>query len=246
MGTNTIPSATSGSVIPNTDHNSLVQALLEDFVPRNANRSPEDVAGQLGSSIYRWLRAYIKEYYIGTAGNNLKIYEGANGEIWIERANAEILKFRDGQVDLIGPAGDTIAQFNTITGKGLTFNSLAAKGNKVKVGDWHTTVPVGVNNYATNGSASLTDCKAGKKILISFCAEVVEDNTGGGTCDFRVQINGTIVKTWTDSGRLATSGTVNAYNKAYEWNIPSDGNYTVNIQSSEYLENRGNYRIEEI
>lgn len=119
MGTGTLTSSADGDIIPASDHNQLVNALLEEIVPRDTTKAPVDEGGQLGTSLYRFLYAYVTNYFIGTAANNLKIYEGATGEIWLERANAEIIKMRDGQIDIIGPAGDTIAQFNTITNKGL-------------------------------------------------------------------------------------------------------------------------------
>lgn len=100
MGTNVLPAASSGDVIPATDHNALVTALLEDLVPRNASRVPTDIAGQLGTSIYRWLRAYLKEAIIGTAGNNLKIYEGAAGELWFENDD-EIIKLTPSGVEIL-------------------------------------------------------------------------------------------------------------------------------------------------
>lgn len=85
MGTNTLTSRVDGEKIPASDHNELVQALLIDLVPRNNSRAPEDIIGQLGISTLRWLRAYVKEYFVGTSANNLRIYEGAPNELWLER-----------------------------------------------------------------------------------------------------------------------------------------------------------------
>lgn len=101
MGTGTLTSRSDGEKIPASDHNELVEALVGDYVPRNPSRAPQDIIGQLGTSVYRFLRAYIKEYFIGASANNLKIHEGATGEIWIENPNNDRIKIKDGSIELI-------------------------------------------------------------------------------------------------------------------------------------------------
>ena len=102
MGLNTLSAATDGQVIPAAHHNELVTALGGDFVPRNPSRVPEDIIGQLGTSALRWLRAYVQTYHIGTASSNLIIYEGAAGELWIQRndISKESLRIKDGLIEM--------------------------------------------------------------------------------------------------------------------------------------------------
>ena len=102
MGDNTLTQRVNGNNIPAADHNELVEAFVGDIVPRNTDRAAEDIAGQLGTSQYRFLRSFIQEMLIGDAANNLKIYEGAVGELWIERnSNAnEIIKLRNSSIEL--------------------------------------------------------------------------------------------------------------------------------------------------
>lgn len=125
MGDNALSTATPGQVIPSDHHNGLVQALLQNIVPRNASRVAEDLAGQLGTSAYRWLRAYIETYHIGTPSNNLLIYEGATGEIWIQRNDAsnETLRIKDGTIEAY-IAG--IKKFD-VTSTGINWATQASK-----------------------------------------------------------------------------------------------------------------------
>lgn len=101
MGTNTLVQATDGDVIPASDVNQFVTAFIENIVPRNTSRVPSDLAGQVGTSTYRFIRGYIRDVFIGTASANLKIYEGATNEIWLERDNtsSDILKVRNGSIE---------------------------------------------------------------------------------------------------------------------------------------------------
>ena len=78
MGDNTLSVAQAGQDIPASHHNELVQSQLQNLVPRNAVRAPEDKAGSLGTSVYTWLRSYIGEMFVGPAADNLKIYSDAS------------------------------------------------------------------------------------------------------------------------------------------------------------------------
>jgi len=100
MGVNTLPVAVDDNIIPAEHNNALVEALLLDLVPRNASRVAQSDAGQLGSSIYRWLRAYLGEVLVGTTANNLKIYEGAPNQLWLEIPNGDILKVIQGSISI--------------------------------------------------------------------------------------------------------------------------------------------------
>lgn len=101
MSDNILPTAVDDEIIPAEHHNQLVLAFLQDIVPRNAARIAEDLSGQLGSSLYRWARAYLNEIRIGAVVSDLKIYEGAAGELWFERKSAtdEIIKLREDRIE---------------------------------------------------------------------------------------------------------------------------------------------------
>ncbi len=65
MGTNTIPSATSGNVIPKEHNNAIKEALGVDFVPRDVDGIPTAVAGSLGTATFTWLRMFFGQVASG-------------------------------------------------------------------------------------------------------------------------------------------------------------------------------------
>ena len=101
MGTNNVDEATSGAVIPAAHHNSLREGISTDVVPRNASAVPTDQAGSLGTSLFTWLRVFAQEFKPGNPANNLRIYEGATGEIWIERTDTtDSLRVKNGVIEM--------------------------------------------------------------------------------------------------------------------------------------------------
>lgn len=238
MGANNLPAATDGNVIPPTDHNALVEALLENLVPRNASRNVTSEAGSLGTSIYKWLRAYVKEYYVGTPGNNLKIYEGADSELWLERSSAdnEIIKLRNGSLEV------WLESFKILT---LTTSNFSAPdkyishdvlktSSKIKVGN--VAIKTDGDDYLEIFSETLTGCIAGKKIITDLVYTV--ENISG-TVDLILKVNGTAV---------VTSGDYGPFNRyIHSYTVPSDGDYTISIELRDFVATRpGGYRIEEV
>jgi len=63
MGTNTIPTAVTGTAIPASDHNSLKEAMGNDLVPRNTSGVATADQGDLGSSSLPFKRAAITSGY---------------------------------------------------------------------------------------------------------------------------------------------------------------------------------------
>lgn len=89
MGTNNLTTKNPGDVISSTDPNQYKTAVTVDLVPRNISGVPTDIAGGLGSTLYRWLAGYIKTLYFGASASNLSIEEGTGadaGNIWFKRA----------------------------------------------------------------------------------------------------------------------------------------------------------------
>jgi hypothetical protein len=81
MGTNNLETKNPGDVISSSDPNQYKDAITQAHVPRNSSGVPTDVAGGLGSTLYRWTTSYISKIFFGTAaqecsiendGNNLK------------------------------------------------------------------------------------------------------------------------------------------------------------------------------
>lgn len=69
MGTNNIPQANDGEIIPASDHNSIRSALVGDLVPRNNAGAASDEAGNVGSSTYWWNTIFSKILRLKGAAN---------------------------------------------------------------------------------------------------------------------------------------------------------------------------------
>lgn len=170
MGTNTIPSATSGTTIPASHHNAIKSALAENLVPRNTAGNATDLAGSFGSSTYRWLAGFFRRLFIGTASsssNNIKIHRGGNQLM-------QILPGDDTTDD--GVEATTIAQLDS---RVINKTSLGGAGNAGRIGldtlyknlnfddgsTWHRTVrgnywlgsPSGVINPVTTTWADIAN-----------------------------------------------------------------------------------------
>jgi len=59
MGLINLPTRANGQNVDETWFNRLKSALVGIFVPRNANGSPEDEAGSLGTETYRWKKMHV-------------------------------------------------------------------------------------------------------------------------------------------------------------------------------------------
>lgn len=64
MGTNNLPTATGGTVIPSSDHNAIKEALSGDLVPRNSSGVPTSEAGSLGTTSFQFKSARIQSGYL--------------------------------------------------------------------------------------------------------------------------------------------------------------------------------------
>lgn len=77
MGTETAPTATDGTIITASHVNTLADMMQIDFVPRNSSGVPTDVAGALGSTSYKWLKAFIESGYWNVG--DIKAHHSYNG-----------------------------------------------------------------------------------------------------------------------------------------------------------------------
>jgi len=231
MGTNTLSVATDGQVIPAAHHNELVTAIGGDFVPRNASRVPQDIIGQLGTSALRWLRTYSNEYYIGAAAQNLKIYEGASGEIWIERnaSNKELIKLKNGSIELV-VNNVTVATFSqttlTTVDKYILHSNLQTNPRfKSATFDYGATG----SSYDEIWTTTLTNCTAGKKIHIDvsglYTAEV------GDNIYIRFLRNGVEIQEYPNI--LSADGATEFHRQVLTYTVPTDGTYIISMEMAD-------------
>ena len=202
MGDNNLTARTDGEKIPATDHNELVQAFVGDVVPRNNSRVPEDIIGQLGTSVFRWLRAYLKELYLGDAANNLRIYEGSANTIYIEAGgpNDSIRITSGGNIDFYR-AGSLV--FRT-TASGIDWATQPALGiphanlvNNIpysKIATKEHKESIGFSNMGGTAETLSINITSGKKYLVVLnIGRFI--HSGAGTSDVLLfKVNGTINK----------------------------------------------------
>ncbi len=74
MGTNNFETKNPGDVISASDPNQYKTGLSgTEVVPRNSSGVPTDVAGGLGTTLYRWATSYINKIFFGTAAQECSI-----------------------------------------------------------------------------------------------------------------------------------------------------------------------------
>lgn len=246
MGTNTLSSRIDGEVIPSADHNELVEAFVVDLVPRNSSRVPTDIAGQLGTSAYRWLRAFAQEYFIGDAGNNLKIYEGATGEIWLERSSPsnEQLRIKNGSIEFyIG--GSKVLHLNASgtsnTQQYIDYNTLKTRNGKISLVS--SSGAAAASSFVTLVSTSLANCVVGKVVVIDYTVAGTWSTLGTGTPDYQLFVNGVLVQNHPDELSATTWASQRSF---YTHTTASAGTVTVEIKGQEFATYRVAVRMEEI
>lgn len=110
MGTNVLPVATDATIIPASDHNSLVEALKDNLVPRDTStRAPTDIAGDLGSTSYRWKDAYLQKIVLGLIASGLTIEEDGSNRMIFKIDGSTVLT-----LDTNGPTLDSRGPSNTL------------------------------------------------------------------------------------------------------------------------------------
>lgn len=253
MGTNTIPSAINGNVIPPEHHNSLKEALGQDLVPRDTNGVPSDLSGQIGTSSYGWLRGFIREVLVGLPGDSLRIYSPVAGELWFEITNGDVIKMIQGSISFWTnnvkrfEITDSGINWGIISDKTIPNNSIQAKSKKYigtgssYNGSWNNIAVVSVN-----GAIS------GKKLFCKVDGSANTQNNGvgsgsSGSLQLRILINGIQVAVGPMHSAQTSAGTASIPIPTYcvtAYTIPSDGNYTVTFQAQGDPSD-ANYSIEE-
>ena len=92
MGSNIFKTKNPGEIISSDDPNQYKTGLTGNVYPRTVSGVVTDLAGSIGSSIYRWANFFTKILYIGEADSNLVIQENAtNMEFSVDGTTAMTL-----------------------------------------------------------------------------------------------------------------------------------------------------------
>lgn len=223
MSDNALTIASSGQDIPASHHNELVTAFLQDIVPRNASRTAEDLAGALGTSALRWLRAYVQTFHVGTASANLTISEPVAGEMHILRdVNQEKIILKQDALEfyvsnvLTFKMSNTVSEFYVggvlkfrVNGTGIDWTVQAnstipssklqeVPTNKIEDRGYVLTefTTSFVGGSWTLANSHTVGAYVGRKIISTVSG--VMDGGGGTQLDVQVRINNVVVKTWSN------------------------------------------------
>lgn len=244
MGTNTLTQRIDGDEIPAADHNELVEAFVGNIVPRNSSRVATDIAGSLGTSGLRFLRAFVTEYFIGDAGNNLKVYEGSPDEIWIERdsATGEQIRISNDKIAFYF-GGNEIASFSS-----TTFSSLERYIPTTSIDTAnivHGLISFGENtNYQTLFNRSIAGT-ANKRFLIQINTFLTDSTIVNAPTDYQILLNGNVVVSRQDfpDQTQATAGTAGITEVI---SIPTTQTHTIRFDIRDCAWSDGTYFIMEV
>ncbi len=162
MGTNTLPTAVSGNIIPKEHHNGLKQAMETDWVPRNSSGVATENAGSLGTSSLPWLQMFF-----GAAASELSIREDS-GKIAFYVGNAKV-----SEMDADGLIGSGIKDDSIARGKLNVSNYSLASGSGLISTNSTSFV------LATNQSINITTI--GRPVLLMVLTDQGGSNTSGVT-----------------------------------------------------------------
>lgn len=74
------------------DYFTALSGLIVPRIDSAGSGVPTDIAGDIGSTVYRWANAYIKKLFIGTPANGIAVADNA-GKLSLEVAGSEELRF---------------------------------------------------------------------------------------------------------------------------------------------------------
>lgn len=108
MGTNNLETKNPGDVISSDDPNQFKTSETQNKVPRNSSGIPTDIAGGLGTTLFRWATSYISKIFFGTAseecsientGNNLTFQIGGVTKSFIDVDGFDGQYMKDGTIE---------------------------------------------------------------------------------------------------------------------------------------------------
>lgn len=165
MGTNTLSTRSPGEVIPSSDHNSLVQALEVDMVPRNGSGVATDIAGSIGTSTYRWDSAYVKKIFIGEVANLID-FEQSGSTLILKLGGSTVATFTSNGIDDSSHAALSIARSKLAGG---TITSTNASGS-------YSTTSTSYTGAVTNLSTSYSVVN-GRKYFIGLTSDPAQPDS---------------------------------------------------------------------
>jgi hypothetical protein len=126
MGDNTLTTAIDSNIIPAAHHNELVSAFKDNLVPRDtASRAAADLAGDLGTTSFRWKTAYLQKIILGAIASNLSIEEDGSNRIILKVGGLTALTLDNGGLIPDSIITDMITDLN-VTGAKIAASAIDA------------------------------------------------------------------------------------------------------------------------
>lgn len=177
MGTNNIPTASNGSVIPASDHNSLKEALTLDLVPRNSSGVPTAIAGNCGTGTYPWLAVFFGAVASGlslaeSAGKMLLKVSGVT-RVTIGTGGIESGSYGAGSIGAGSFAANAVAT-NDIANNAVTYPKLASNNNNIATASGAGTVTT--TSYVEKHSLTITGCTGSRPVLVFVTTGTAESS----------------------------------------------------------------------
>lgn len=193
MGTNTIPEATDGTIIPASNHNSLRDALKQDIVPRNASGVATNNAGSLGTSSFKFSDILIEGGILRSRLAAINIQETSySGSVITSNAGAWVTA-----------ASITI----TCTSRPIRIEVLPTFGAATALGHFSCSNSTGGSSYATmnarifDGSSTIMEIKYdtetianGDSVKVPLFINFFSNAGFSGSKTFSFQIFGTATR----------------------------------------------------
>ena len=168
MGTNTIPSAVTGNVIPKEHHNSVKEALAQDHVPRDVDGIATAVEGSLGTSSFPWLQVFfgavVSALSIRDVSGKIGLYVGGLLKTTIGSSGIEAGSYAPSSVTT-----------NDINNGAITKPKLASANYQISSGSGFTAITS--TSFVTVTNQSVTITTNGRPVLLMVTSEGQTSNS---------------------------------------------------------------------
>lgn len=180
MGTNNIPTATDGTVIPSSDHNSLKEALTTNLVPRNTSGVSTESAGSLGTSVFPWLSLFL-----GASADQISI-DVDGGELVFNVGGAEVAR-----MDANGITSDSFPNTGVLPQlKQETFTSSGTFNVPLDVSNVIVTGCGGGGGGGAGGNSTAAAAGGGAGGSGSYIQQFMSSVTPGGSVSITIGAGG--------------------------------------------------------
>lgn len=199
MGTNTIASNTDGDVADAADVEQYKDALKGDIVPRNNSGIVQDIFGSIGSSVYRFLSAYVSRINLGATASGITIEEDS-GDVIFKLASTEMFRIRASGVNKVESSGTGSIQSTTSSTlsdvSGLSL-SITTKGRPVLLYLERAGAPTtGLSKLGARDSSGSS--ASSYFVILRDSTEITRQNLGGaatGATVFAIEAPGSSLRT---------------------------------------------------